>query len=546
MMKQIMKTINRQSIGSVLLLFAIAVNTSCTKNFDGYNTDPDKATKEQLTKDNLALGGYLTQMQHQVIPSLVNENNVDINNYQLIFSLMGDIYSGHQGTSNSYNNNGINNSTYSMIPSWYGAHFLNAYKNIMAPWYAVKERAEMSSPVTFAIAQTIKVMAMHRVTDTYGPLPYLQFKTGNISTPYDSQEAIYDSFFKDLDQSITVLTDFIQKNPGAKPLANFDRIYSGDLSMWLKLTASLKLRLAMRTVNISPEKSRRYAEEAITTGVMLSNGDNAFLRVDGVSSTNPLYAISASYNDTRMGASIESFMKGYNDPRIGLLFNRVALPASSTPDYHGIRSGSRFPGNSYAAFSSLNIAASTPIKWMSASEIYFLRAEGALRGWNMGGDAKGLYEQGIRMAFSQPMGGTNGTAGDATSYINDGTSTPAPYVDPINNSNSMAATTQITIRWEGADFDTNLERILTQKWLALYPDGHEAWSEFRRTGYPKIFPIPASNNMSGGLISTRLHVRRSPFPQNEYLNNNAAVLLGIQLLNGPDHGGTPLWWDTRR
>lgn len=531
-----------------VLAIVLVAGSSCTKNFLEDNTDPNRATAEQLTYDNLALGGFITQMQTKVFPSLNNKENEDVNSYQLIYSLMGDIYAGHQGTSNAFGNNGVNNSTYAMIPGWYGAAFANAYKNAMAPWYSIKQKSEFSSPSTFALAQILKVMAMHRITDIYGPLPYLQFKTGSISTPYDSQEVIYNSFFTDLDEAIAVLTDFVQKNPGAKPLAKFDLIYGGDFAQWLKFANSLKLRLAMRIVNVNASKAKQAAEEAVAAGVMTNNNDNALLKVDGISSVNPLYTICEGYNDTRMGANMESFLKGYNDPRIGLLFTKVALPAGSTPDYHGIRNGSRFSGNAYAVFSKLNVTLTTPIQWMAAAEIYFLRAEGALRGWSMNGTAQSLYETGIRTAFSQPIGGTNTSAGDATAYINDNTSKPAPYTDPVTSGNSIGATStnlsKITIKWNTADnFSTSLERIITQKWIALYPDGQEAWSEFRRTGFPNIFKVV--NNLGSG-ISTDLQIRRSPFPQNEYLNNSAAVTQGLSLLGGPDTGGTPLWWDTRR
>lgn len=531
-----------------VLAIVLVTGSSCTKNFLEDNTDPNKATAEQLTYDNLALGGFITQMQTKVFPSLNNKENEDVNSYQLIYSLMGDIYAGHQGTSNAFGNNGVNNSTYAMIPGWYGAAFANAYKNAMAPWYSIKQKSEFSSPSTFALAQILKVMAMHRITDMYGPLPYLQFKTGSISTPYDSQEVIYNSFFTDLDEAIAVLTDFVQKNPGAKPLAKFDLIYGGDFAQWLKFANSLKLRLAMRIVNVNASKAKQAAEEAVAAGVMTSNNDNALLKVDGISSVNPLYTICEGYNDTRMGANMESFLKGYNDPRIGLLFTKVALPAGSTPDYHGIRNGSRFSGNAYAVFSKLNVTLTTPIQWMAVAEIYFLRAEGALRGWSMNGTAQSLYETGIRTAFSQPIGGTNTFAGDATAYINDNTSKPAPYTDPVTSGNSIGATStnlsKITIKWNAADnFNTSLERIITQKWIALYPDGQEAWAEFRRTGFPNIFKVV--NNLGNG-ISTDLQIRRSPFPQNEYLNNSAAVTQGLSLLGGADTGGTPLWWDTRR
>lgn len=88
-----------------------------------------------------------------------------------------------------------------------------------------------------------------------------------------------------------------------------------------------------------------------------------------------------------------------------------------------------------------------------------------------------------------------------------------------------------------------LEKIITQKWIAMYPNGQEAWSEFRRTGYPKV--IPVVNNLSNGTIDTDIQVRRMTFPRSEYANNAAAVKEAASLLGGADNGGTKLWWDKK-
>ena len=74
--------------------------------------------------------------------------------------------------------------------------------------------------------------------------------------------------------------------------------------------------------------------------------------------------------------------------------------------------------------------------------------------------------------------------------------------------------------------------------------GWEAWTEYRRTGYPRLFPVVVNN--SGGSISTDLQIRRIAYPASEYTNNAAGVAQGVQLLGGPDNGGTSVWWDTNK
>jgi hypothetical protein len=87
------------------------------------------------------------------------------------------------------------------------------------------------------------------------------------------------------------------------------------------------------------------------------------------------------------------------------------------------------------------------------------------------------------------------------------------------------------------------ERIITQKYLAIYPDGEEAWSEFRRTRYPKV--IPNVTNNSSGTINTTTQIRRLKFPTTEYANNTEEVQKAVVLLGGADNGGIKLWWDKK-
>jgi hypothetical protein len=84
-------------------------------------------------------------------------------------------------------------------------------------------------------------------------------------------------------------------------------------------------------------------------------------------------------------------------------------------------------------------------------------------------------------------------------------------------------------------------RIITQKWIAMWPDGPEGWAEYRRTGFPRLFPVVTNN--SNGTINTNTQVRRLPYPASEYRLNADGVATGVAKLGGPDTGGTRLWWD---
>ncbi|MFT3935297.1 MAG: RagB/SusD family nutrient uptake outer membrane protein [Chitinophagaceae bacterium] len=535
--KNILLTNTRLYVAGLCMLFCV----SCTKNFKEYNTNPNNATEEMMGYDNLSTGVFFSQMEQNVFP-VAQPPSFGDEMYQVVQNLAGDVFSGYMGASNNWFG-GSNSTTYNLTPSWYGQAFNRAFLGVMPAWLSIKKKTDgiQSSRHVFALAQIIKVEAMHRTTDMYGPLPYSQFGNGALTTAYDGQQAIYNSFFADLDSAIAVLTEYVQQNPNSKPLAAYDLIYGGDYVKWLKFANSLKLRLAMRLAYADAAKAKQYAEAAVNNayGVFTANDDNAVLKsTNGVQIHNPLQIICFNFDDIRMGANMESFLTGYKDPRLPFLFQNV------NGVYHGIRNGINITNKALytTPFSTLNVLSETPVRWMSAAEMYFLRAEGSVRGWNMGSTAQTLYQTGIQTSFDQ------WGAGSSANYVADSLSKPAAYSDPSNAGNNItAASTSLStviIKWKEADaLELKLEKILTQKWIAMYPDGQEAWTEFRRMRYPKVFPVVVNN--SGGLINTTTQIRRLPFPTSEYQSNAAGVATGVNQLGGSDNGGTKLWWDKK-
>jgi hypothetical protein len=510
----------------------------CTKKFDAYNTNPNQATEADLNNDFVGLGVFIPQMEENVV---VADPQAGVAPYQTIQNLNADIFSGYNGTPTAFNG-GSSNAQYNINGSWSNKAFDNPYTTIMADWLQVKIRA-VSHPDFYALANIIKVAGMHRVTDIFGPMPYSQFGAGGFEVGYDSQQAIYNSFFSELDSAIATLTTFVTNNPGVTPAQNYDLVYQGNYTEWIKFANSLKLRLAMHIVYADPALAQQEAEAAVNNsyGVMTTNADNAFLSSSPtVVVYNPLYTIDVGFGDIRFGAVLQSLLTGYNDPRIPDYM--LTAPGFPNTPYIGVRTGINLSAGNYRQMSGINVTLNAPIQWMTAAEVDFLRAEGALRGWNMGETAQYFYQQGIQTSFTQY--GVSGAA-----YITNSTNTAAPYTDPYNSVNNVPAgspeLSTITIQWDNtAAFETNLERIITQKYIAMFPNGQEAWTEFRRTGYPKIWPVV--ENFSNGAISTQIQIRRLPYPPNEYSNNDPSVTQAVStLLGGPDNGGTKLWWDQK-
>lgn len=72
----------------------------------------------------------------------------------------------------------------------------------------------------------------------------------------------------------------------------------------------------------------------------------------------------------------------------------------------------------------------------------------------------------------------------------------------------------------------NFQRVITQKWIANYPLGLEAWAEYRRTGYPELYPC--IDNLSDYWSEvTNLQYKSSKLPLCRGTNNKANYDLGV-------------------
>lgn len=501
---------------------------NCTGDFESINTDPNGISNESLTQMNNHIGGSFT-------PMFLNVFNVTPAwNYQLQQNLMGDVYSGYMTPPTPFAGN-VNNMTYSLMDGWNGFPWSDAYENVMPFVLDVKNAVAVGgdeSGVKFVhLANIIRVSAMHRVSDIYGPIRYTKFDDFATTGEYDSQEVAYNAFFNELGDAIDGLAAYENDTQ----FIPFDMSsLGGDIALWRKYANSLRLRLAMRIVNIDPVLSKTQGELSLNSNAGLL--ETIDMKIN-TGFSHPIATISGSWGDIRMSAEMESILSGFNDNRIEKYFN-PAEDTSLAGAYKGIRMGIAIETKGqYVGHSSIgSVVDGETMQWMTAAEIWFLRAEAALRGWSNAGDAKSNYEAGIRASFTQ-----HNVAG-IDAYLADNTSTPKDFVDALNPANNITypSTIKIAFNSNGTN-EEKLEQIITQKWIAMFPDGQEAWSEFRRTGYPKIFPVVINN--SGGTIDTNIQIRRINFVQNEKNTNNANVTKAITLLNGSDNGGTRLWWD---
>ena len=374
----------------------------------------------------------------------------------------------------------------------------------------VSKATEAGNANQAAVGRVMRAWMFHNMVDMWGDIPYSQALEGlassNINPIYDDASSIYSGLLAELTSASTQIapTGSLFPDVFRGTIGNPDLIYEGDLEKWRLFANSLRLRMAMRI------QSSSEVSAAITAGVFQSNGDEAKLSWLGAPpNENPMApAFISRPGDFRVSKTMVDNLIAHSDPRLGIYADKAranglfAGMPNGMDDSHGIefeevsRVGDWF------------LQSTTPTWIISYAETSLLQAEAAVRGF-AGGDAKSLYEAGIRASME-----TYGVSSvDIDAYL---------AVPMVAFASSEAG---------------QLGQIGMQLWFALYDQGPEAWASYRRTGIPTLIAGP--DNLNNGIIPRRL-----PYPQSEQSVNgtnlsaaNAAQGLGNEPYN------VPLFWD---
>lgn len=453
-------------------------------------------------------------------------------------------------------------------------------------------------PEIKAIYLTLFNYAAIENVDLFGPLTYYDYKENfdGLSFVYDRVKDIYYQAKADIDAAIECFkyskdhrSEAYKKQIGST-IGNYVMLRSSydidpsDLSVWIRFANSLKLRMAIHMSKVEPATAKQWAEEAVAGGVIENEADEIGLFPSLLGGTHQLAEITG-WNDIVMGASFINLLQNLDHPYMKYLFtknsialekNEQAVSGTSAPAttsegtvFIGMRNGVT-PGegqaastNPYCGYSMLDrtyfAECNPPLYLMKVSEVNFLRAEGALRGWNMGGTAQSFYEQGIRTAYLEDR---NFPIKKYVNYVDDYLNIVTPkgitYVDPQGLTPDMPSVTKIGVKWnEGDSKETKLEKIITQKYIASFPYSYESWVDLRRTGYPKLFPILNTEHSDGTIKSGDPKVqtadnimRRIPWVPDDPQTKEDIKATGIPALS-EDTNNKPatdtqmqrLWWD---
>ncbi|HSI77460.1 MAG TPA: SusD/RagB family nutrient-binding outer membrane lipoprotein [Lunatimonas sp.] len=382
----------------------------------------------------------------------------------------------------------------------------NVYRNSLVNFESILELAgpegEFSNPNYEGIALTMKAFSFSFLTDVYGPIPYSQALKGaaaeRVNSPaYDSMEDIYASMLNDLKIANEKLST-------TGPAIAGDILFGGDILRWKKFANSLRLKLANRQAAKKPAESRAIMREIVSNPTQFPiftsvTGDFAQLvHANVIGSRNKMFDVFSTRSDWNISTTFVNKLVELNDPRI----SAYALPL---PDgtYAGLPNGLTDEAAATYVASTIGprfLDPEAPSILMTYSELMFILAEAAFDG-DITGDASEYFERAVAASFEQ-----------------NGVEMPHDYISSLGT--------------------LDKESIMTQKWIALFGQGVEAWTEYRRTGFPVMpSPNPSAIFSNDGVLPTRLE-----YPLNEYSLNMDNLSQGIQLLGGEDNMRTKLWW----
>jgi hypothetical protein len=399
------------------------------------------------------------------------------------------------------------------------------YSSVLEDVQRMIQKGEAANaPNWSAVGRILKAYTFSVMTDAMGDLPYTEALKGDtvLHPVYDTQQTIYDSLFANVAQASSEF-DFATSATG---FPNGDLMYGGSLAKWQKFANSLRLRLAIHLSNANATQAASQAAAAVAAagGLFTSNADNAELMYLATSpNQNPIYgdAHVGNRDDYGLSRSFVDTLKSWADPRLPVY---AQIPPAGTA-YRGLANG-LLDGEKIDTLDALKYISrigalwretpDAPLVLLSYSEVLFLQAEAAERGWIPGG-----------------------TAAAATFYTNAITASMQQYGVAAAAITTYLGQAKVGYDAAGATLAGHLQHIAFQKWLSMYMQGPEAWTEVRRTGVPTIVP--------GCHAVTRSSPERLPYDDNEAVLNQANLDAAVasQGFSAGNDLTKPLWFTGR-
>lgn len=559
-------------IYSILLASALTLGMTGCGDFGDLNNNP-----ESINKGNVPYEMLFTNAEHQCLGSDWDQWRTGcIYSSQFVQQMVSinwwDSYGRYQWS------DGYSSSFWGIYDSDRGA--LRDVTTVYDKW-----KSEDGMGLDWNIARVMRVYAFSKMTDLYGDIPYSQAgRPAEYSYPkYDTQESIYKSMLQELDEAQANLSS------GTAKMKTADVYFNGDAAKWKKFANSLMLRLAMRIADVDKATATEYVKKAVANGLLTGIDDNVMLQHSADASTTndscEPFAKIIAHEDREFFLSdfFVGMLKNTKDPRLSLI--ATVAPYASSGQYTDIQNNTSgtwtandygdmsfdaqqgmlqggysdgpnsqyFIGKSPEAqvkgsiwvkfndetwrsdyaknFSSPNRCTyadpTTPTFILTYAQQELLLAEAVVRGM-ISGDAKTYYENGVKAAFEQFTQFRNGAA--AIKVVTD-------------KYGSLAEAANKYLEDNPYDASKALEQINTQYYITSFGDEYEVFSNWRRSGFPKLTPnVNAAKDgqcaTNGGSIP-----RRFRYPVSEGQVNSAHYDEAVSRLSGGDRMDSRVWWD---
>ncbi|WP_432709321.1 SusD/RagB family nutrient-binding outer membrane lipoprotein [Pedobacter sp.] len=428
------------------------------------------------------------------------------NNFQ-IFGNMWAQYWTQSPTSSQYRSL----EQYSVTNSAFDTHWLITYRNALQNAQLIIDNNQPNSEQLKGIANILKAYTYQLATDAWGDIPLSEaLKGSQFSSPkYDSQQAVYDSIFNYIDLGLALL-----EVQNATSAGDQDLLFRGDVDQWRAFANTLKLRAYLRLSQVDPARAQAGVTALYATSPTFLTEDAQISYTTTGGNENPLYSefvgLGYTQNLVASATAVRQFYRN-NDPRVLQLYEPIVTDGRPADTIAYIPQGSyRLNTTKLVSPPSALVAgnaadpnsAVAPVKFISATESFFLQAEAGARGWAAGADPANLFRQGITASFE-----AFGIPNQAAAYI------------------STAPDAQYT---SGSDA---IRLIITQKYYAMCGfQGFEAWTEWRRTGYPNFLVESAASTLGGGRLPLRFLYPNTEITTNQNFPGTVPIYV-------------PVWWD---
>ncbi|MEJ8800720.1 SusD/RagB family nutrient-binding outer membrane lipoprotein [Pontibacter sp. H249] len=470
----------------VLMAALGTISISCTDDFEELNVDPNKI-------DKISPGTLLNPIIYEM--ASFNTSRADAFTFEIM--QVGLPYPSPSGGEHRYDiSEAAGNSTWNNYYRW-----IKNIKEMETTAVAVEDKNYQ------AIALTLNAWVYSLLTDSFGDVPMTEAARGDekiLHPAFNTQKEVYTRILADLERANTLYDT-------SKPMIyGKDILFDNSVANWRKFNNSLRLRLLLRVSKRTEMNAYAKMAEIINNPaanpIFTKNEEAAILKITGVTPLVSPWGRAIDFTTFR--SMSEFFVNNLNelkDPRREkFMIQAKSKDGKTSIGYKGIPSAyagsdSQFdfiPSNHNIAL----VTAPMVSVIMGYAEVEFIKAELAMQG-HIAGVAKSFYEKGVKAAVEQW-----------------GATLPTDYF-----ANPKAA------------YDGTLERIMLQKYYALYFNDYQQWFEYRRTGFP-VLPKTAA------MLNNQQVPVRFKYPDLVQIYNKANYDKVVAAMGG-DEINVKGWWE---